>query len=96
MSQAESTVRQQLLVIDKPAEPEKPDVSRRRQLTGALVYLVVGILLTVVAVAGGALMDRSFRIPLDVRRAVDLPVLAVLPEPPRRKRVKAKPAAPKP
>jgi hypothetical protein len=47
---------------------------------GPAIFVVVGIILTIVCIIGGALLDRSFRFPLDVLTSLDLPVLALVPD----------------
>jgi len=79
-AQAESSVRQNYLLIDAPTLPTKPETSLRQRLTGPLIFVIAGIILTIICVAGGALLDRSFRFPLDVRTSLDLPVLATVPD----------------
>jgi capsular polysaccharide biosynthesis protein len=82
MAQAESNARQTYRVIDAPRRPDKPEQSTRQTLIGSAIYLIVGIVLVVVGIAGGALLDRSLRFPIDVRRRLNLPVLAAMPAPP--------------
>jgi capsular polysaccharide biosynthesis protein len=79
-AQAESSVRQDYLLIDAPALPIKPETSLRQRLMGPAIFVVVGIILTIVCIIGGALLDRSFRFPLDVLTSLDLPVLALVPD----------------
>ena len=79
-AQAESSVRQDYLLIDAPTLPINPETSLRQRLTGPAIFVVVGFILTIVCIIGGALLDRSFRFLLDVRTALDLPVLALVPD----------------
>jgi capsular polysaccharide biosynthesis protein len=79
-AQAESSVRQDYLLIDAPTLPINPETSLRQRLIGPLIFVIVGIILTIVCVVGGALLDRSFRFPLDVLTSLDLPVLALVPD----------------
>lgn len=92
MAQAESNARQTYRVVDAPKLPTKPDKSMRQTLLGSVIYLVVGIVLCVVGVAGAALLDSSLRFPIDVRRRLNLPLLAAMPgpKPAGRKRAPAK------
>jgi len=78
-SQAESSVRQDYLLIDAPTLPITPETSLRQRLTGPLIFVIVGFMLTIICVIGGALLDRSFRFPLDVRSNLNLTVLALVP-----------------
>jgi hypothetical protein len=79
-AQAESSVRQNYLLIDAPSQPTQPEASLRDRITGPAIFAVVGIILTFGGVVGGALLDRSLRFPLDVRNGLDLPVLALVPD----------------
>ncbi|HNP69454.1 MAG TPA: lipopolysaccharide biosynthesis protein [Kouleothrix sp.] len=78
-SQAESNVRQNYLLIDAPIVPLKPERSLRTMALSAAIFVVAGIVLSIVGVIGGALLDRSFRFAIDVRNGLDLPVLALVP-----------------
>jgi hypothetical protein len=79
-AQAESSVRQNYLLIDAPSQPTQPEASLRDRVTGPAIFAVVGLLLTFGGIIGGALLDRSFRFPLDVRNSLELPVLALVPD----------------
>ena len=79
-NQAESDVRQTYFVIDAPKLPDKPEISTSDALVGPIILVVVGIILSIVAIVGSALIDRSFRFPIDVRHGIDLPVLAQVPD----------------
>jgi capsular polysaccharide biosynthesis protein len=79
-AQAQSNVRQDYLLIDAPTLPIIPETSLRQRLMGPLIFVIVGIILTIVCIVGGALLDRSFRFPLDVQTSLGLPVLALVPD----------------
>jgi uncharacterized protein involved in exopolysaccharide biosynthesis len=79
-SQAESSVRQNYLVIDAPTLPLKPETSLKERALAAVIFVVLGIMLTVGGIVGGALLDRSFRFPIDVLNSLELPVLAIIPD----------------
>jgi len=79
-AQAESSVRQDYLLIDAPTLPIKPETSLRQRLMGPAIFVVVGFILTIVCIIGGALLDRSFRFPLDVHTSLGLQVLALVPD----------------
>jgi uncharacterized protein involved in exopolysaccharide biosynthesis len=81
-AQAESDVRQSYIVIDAPTVPAKPLVSLRSLILQLAVYLAVGVLVSLVAIVGGAVLDRSFHFPIDVWHGVNLPVLAIVPDVP--------------
>jgi capsular polysaccharide biosynthesis protein len=86
MAQAESDARQTYLLIDSPAMPTEPETSLRKVALNMLVYLSLGLILTVVAVAGGMMLDRSLTFPVDARNRLELPVLAMVPEAPAERR----------
>jgi hypothetical protein len=44
------------------------------------IFVAVGVILAIVAIVGGMLLDRSFRLPVDVEHGLGLPVLALIPE----------------
>jgi uncharacterized protein involved in exopolysaccharide biosynthesis len=90
VSKTESDVRQKYAVVDAPDVPAKPENSKKKALTNGLIFVVVGLLLAIVAVVGGATLDRSVRFPVDVQHGINLPVLAVVPDTaPRKKKGKA-------
>jgi uncharacterized protein involved in exopolysaccharide biosynthesis len=77
--QSESVTKQTYLVIDQPQMPQTAEVSFKTIAINMAVFLVVGIFLAVAGIAGGALIDRSLRFPIDVRHGLSLPVLAMVP-----------------
>jgi capsular polysaccharide biosynthesis protein len=79
-AQAQSSVRQDYLVIDAPTLPIEPEASLRQRLIGPAIFILAGVILAVVCVVGEALLDRSFRFPIDVRTSLDLPILALVPD----------------
>lgn len=80
MAQTESSVRQTYFMIDAPSMPVEPAVSLRSRLQNVALFGLVGVVLSLLGVIGGALLDRSPRFPLDVEQATGLPVLAMVPE----------------
>ncbi len=80
LSQAESDVRQTYFFIDAPRIPEEPSTSLTEMATQGIIFVVVGVILSVVGIVGSALLDRSLRFPIDVRHGVNLPVLAAVPD----------------
>lgn len=80
MAQAESDTRQSYFLIDAPAMPTAPETSLRKTAVNMVIFLIGGVILTIVAVIGGMLLDRSFRLPVDVEVGLGLPVLALIPE----------------
>jgi uncharacterized protein involved in exopolysaccharide biosynthesis len=80
MAQAESDTRQSYFLIDAPAIPTAPETSLRKTAVNMVIFVVAGVMLSIVAIIGGMLLDRSFRLPVDVQYGLGLPVLALLPE----------------
>ena len=78
-AQAQENVYQSYVVIDSPQLPTKPEMSLRKLILQNSLFILAGIILSFVAVAGGALLDRSFRFPIDVWHGVHLPVLGTVP-----------------
>jgi capsular polysaccharide biosynthesis protein len=66
-------------VVDSPEVPPEPSTSRRKQAMNVAVFLLAGILLTLVAVVGESLLDTSLRFPTDVQEKLGLPVLGSIP-----------------
>jgi len=90
LSKAESEANQTYIVVDGPLLPEEPRVSERAMAADAAIFLVIGMLLSLTGVVGGALLDRSLRLPIDIRHGLELPVLAAVPQ------VRANASRPKP
>ncbi|MBK9055135.1 MAG: lipopolysaccharide biosynthesis protein [Chloroflexi bacterium] len=80
VAQAESAVHQAYLVIDEPKLPSQPASSRMDAAMNSVIFVVVGVVLSVVGVLGAALLDRSHRFAVDVRYTLELPVLALVPD----------------
>lgn len=78
--QSESDARSTYVMIDAPQPPLKPEISRRQLALKYGVFIVVGFILSLTAIAGAALLDRSIRFPNDVTNSLILPVLAVVPD----------------
>jgi hypothetical protein len=79
-AQAEADVRQTYFVVDAPSVPTEPAVSLRQQAINGLIFVVVGAVIAAGTVAGGAVLDRSFRFPIDVEYGLALPVLSTVPD----------------
>lgn len=76
-AKAESLARQTYTVVDAPSVPVDTRSLRRTALvTGA--FAVVGLFLSVAGIAVGAVTDRTLRFAVDVRQALDLPLLAMV------------------
>ncbi len=79
ISQSESTIRQKYLTIDAPKLPHKPNLSRRNLALTVAAFLGAGMVLSLISLLGSLLLDRSFKLPVDVNYHLNLPVLAVVP-----------------
>jgi uncharacterized protein involved in exopolysaccharide biosynthesis len=78
-AKSESVTKQTYMVIDQPQMPQDAKISTKTIATNIAIFLVVGIFLSAAGIAGGALIDRSLRFPIDVRHGLSLPVLAMVP-----------------
>jgi hypothetical protein len=79
LAKAERNANQAYTVIDVPKVPTEPDSSLRDMVQKSMIFVVFGVALSGACVVGGMLLDRSFRLPIDVRHGLDLPVLATIP-----------------
>ena len=79
LAESESVTRQTYLVIDQPELPREPEISLRSLVQNVAIFVAVGIFLSALGIGGGALLDRSYRFPIDVRNSLSLPVLAMVP-----------------
>lgn len=79
VAKAESVVRQTYVVIDTPEVPQSVRLSLKDALKTSAIFVVVGLFLSIVGVALGAAVDRSFRFTTDVAYMLNLPVLAMVP-----------------
>lgn len=79
-SQAESDARQTYVLIDAPYVPEAPNTSKTQKAISVIVFGIIGMVLSIIGVAIGALLDRSFQFPIDVHMAINLPVLTSVPD----------------
>lgn len=80
MAQIESDARQTYFLIDAPTVPDTPDTSLRKLALSGGIFTVVGVFLSAGLIIGVALIDRSFRFPIDVISRLELPVLTMVPE----------------
>ena len=80
MAQVESDIRQTYLLVDAPHLPDKPDLSKRKLAVQFATFIGVGIALSLIAVSGSTVLDRSFRFPIDVETHLHLAVLAETPD----------------
>lgn len=80
--QTASDVRQSYSIVDAPARPLNPERSLKELLLTLIMFMVAGLGLSITALVGSALLDQSFRFPLDIQQALQLPVLVVVTETP--------------
>ena len=80
MVQIESDARQTYFLIDAPTIPEKPDTSLRKLALSGGIFTIIGVFLSGGLIVGAAIIDRSFRFPVDVWHRLDLTVLTMVPE----------------
>lgn len=78
--QAESTVRQTYFVMDAPERPLSPERSKKEIVLSIALFLVAGAGISAMGIVGGALLDRTFLFPIDVKHGLDLPTLALVSE----------------
>lgn len=78
--QTESDVRQTYFTVDEPAIPISPEKSMRDIALVMALCVASGVFMSMLAIVGGALIDRSFRFPIDIRHGLNLPVLALVAE----------------
>ncbi len=79
-AQAEGDVQQSYVLIDAPRMPEQSETSLKQIAIQVAIFAAVGVLLSALGIIGSALLDRSFRFPIDVWHGIQLPVLASVPK----------------
>lgn len=77
--QAERNLRQTYLTVDAPQEPLTPTNGLIKRLQENILFLLVGIALSILGVVGSAVIDPSLRFPIDVRNRLFLPTLGMPP-----------------
>lgn len=95
LTEVESDVRQTYVLLDAPQLPDRPESSTKDMLVIVVIFLAAGVLMVGAGIVGGALLDNTFRYPIDVENLVGLPVLTTVSAPPKvkkRKQKKQKPA----
>lgn len=76
---AESDIHQTYSLLDAPRIPRNAETSIRETAIEVALVVSVGLILSVAGVVGAALLDRTFRFPLDVQQHLELPVLGMVP-----------------
>ena len=74
-AQAEREIDQTYVLVDSPRYPSKAAVSLLQQVAVFFMFMMVGLILSIVITVGTAVFDASFRFPVTVRVAIGLPVL---------------------
>lgn len=80
LAQIESDARQTYLLIDAPRLPIEPSTSLKQLAINAAIFIAAGLVLSAGAIVGAAVLDSSFRFPIDIEQRLRLPVLATLPD----------------
>jgi capsular polysaccharide biosynthesis protein len=80
LAQSESKARQTYLVLDTPHAPPKAESSKTKLVMNAAIMAMVGLILGIIGAGGAALLDSSYRFPVDVQNSLSLSVLAVVPD----------------
>lgn len=78
LTQTESTVRQTYFVVDAPTRPLAPQQPLKEMLLTVALFVFAGAFITLTGIVGGALLDNSFRFPIDVANGLNLPVLTLV------------------
>jgi hypothetical protein len=87
-------IQQQLKVIDEPDLPRVAESTRKDSITTVAIYLIVGAIIALVAIAVATFLDRSIRGAADARNRLGVEVLATVPYRRRRKSAPSTPASP--
>jgi capsular polysaccharide biosynthesis protein len=77
--QASAVVAQRLRVLDAPAVPLAPNGRIRQAAMTMLVFIFLGLVLSLVSVIISASLDRTIRVPNDITSRFGVDVLAVVP-----------------
>lgn len=77
--QVESNVNHTYFLIDSPTLPVRSATSITTFVKNVVLVTAVGLLLTIVAIVGAMLLDRTPRFPLEFESRTGLPVLAMVP-----------------
>lgn len=79
-TQAENEIRLTYFLIDAPVVPDKPGTSLKETAVNMILFVIVGVIISGIAIAGATLLDRSVRSPIDVHQMLNLPVLTEVPD----------------
>lgn len=87
IAQIDSDTNQNYVLIDSPHLLDKPITSRRDTALEASIFIAVGLILSVAMLGGSTLLNQGVLLPGDVHQQLNLPVLALLPDSRRPKRI---------
>jgi hypothetical protein len=79
-AQAESKARQAYQVVDVPHLMPNVGVSKTKMVMNLAIMGVVGLILGLIGAGVAALLDSTYRFPIDVQNGLNLPALAVVPD----------------
>jgi hypothetical protein len=77
---ASDVVRQQLALVISAVAPPSPESGTRGAILTVVVFVVLGILLSLASAVVSATLDHTIRVPEDVKARYGLDVLAVVPD----------------
>lgn len=80
LAQSDSKARQSYLVLDAPHVPPKVESSKTKMVMNLVIMAIVGLILGIIGASGAALLDSSYRFPIDAQNSLNLPVWAVVPD----------------
>jgi capsular polysaccharide biosynthesis protein len=86
--QATTNASQRLRIIDQPKASFVPVPRLKKAVISLVIFIFVGLMLTIAAVVLGTVLDRSLRTADDVEALLHLPVLAVVPNASTKRRSK--------
>lgn len=74
----EGNTRQSYRIVDSPVIPVEEEGGLMRQIIIGMVFIGLGVILSILAVVINTLLDRSIRFPIESRSTVGLPVLSTV------------------
>jgi hypothetical protein len=78
--QTEAETRQRLSIVDAPIVPTFAESGTRAAILSLGLFIIVGALISLTAVALASLLDRSLRFPAEFSRRLGVDVLATVPK----------------
>jgi len=75
----ESLIRQTYQIIDQPEIPLRAEFSLTSFIKNMIIFVAIGVFLSASLIGGGAFLDRSLRLPIDVQNGLGVPLLAFIP-----------------